>query len=236
MPMEVWIGHSRVDQFLYDWQTLIAGVLAGGFAVLAAIGTIWVTRSTARRQIEAAREQADRMVRAAREQTAVAQQQIATTLRLDRRRAASEGYAFHAMFNAAMSRVLTEAAEANDIFKVAGSTVSREAYDARTHFTKTGFDELRGACVRYGGLTTADFLELEIKIDDFASHYKEVQGTNAAQQLAIVRFGLHADFQDHIDVIKAIATHIRDEAAAGMQRANAVIAETETEASPTRLA
>ena len=209
----------RVALDLLDhWQTLIAGILA----VLAAVGTIWATIRSAGREIAASQAQ-----------TAVAQKQIETTLRLERRRAASEGYAFHAMFNAAMSRVLTEAAEANDIFtphnQVAGATVSKQAYDARTHFTKTGFDELRAACVRYGGLTTAEFLELESKIDDFASHYTESQGTNALQQAAIVRSGLHADFQDHLDVIKAIATHIRDEAAAGMKRANAVIAETEAE-------
>ncbi len=52
MPMEVWIGHSRVDQFLYDWQTLIAGVLA----VLAALGTIGVTIRSADREIEAAQK------------------------------------------------------------------------------------------------------------------------------------------------------------------------------------
>jgi hypothetical protein len=28
MPLEDWVQHSRVDRFLYDWQTLIAGVLA----------------------------------------------------------------------------------------------------------------------------------------------------------------------------------------------------------------
>jgi hypothetical protein len=28
MPLEDWVRHSRHDMFLYDWQTLIAGVLA----------------------------------------------------------------------------------------------------------------------------------------------------------------------------------------------------------------
>ena len=39
MPLEGWIQHSRVDQFLYDWQTVIAGVLA----LVAALDTILAT-------------------------------------------------------------------------------------------------------------------------------------------------------------------------------------------------
>ena len=47
MPLEDWARHSRHDMFLYDWQTLIAGVLA----LLAGFGTVWVTRHIASRQI-----------------------------------------------------------------------------------------------------------------------------------------------------------------------------------------
>jgi hypothetical protein len=50
-------------QFLYDWQTLIAGVLA----VLAAAGIIWATIKSANREIAASQAQ-----------TAVAQKQIET--------------------------------------------------------------------------------------------------------------------------------------------------------------
>ena len=28
MPIEDWIQHSKAAQFLYDWQTLAAGILA----------------------------------------------------------------------------------------------------------------------------------------------------------------------------------------------------------------
>lgn len=56
MPLEDWVRHSRHDMFLYDWQTLIAGVLA----LLAAGGTIGVTRHMANKQIKAWREEADR--------------------------------------------------------------------------------------------------------------------------------------------------------------------------------
>src|SRR5271165_5857838 len=101
MPMEVWIGHSRVDQFLYDRQTLIAGVLA----VLAALGTI---RATIR--------SADREIAASQAQTAVAQKQIETNLDLARMRAANEERAFRAMLEAAMTRVLAEAAWARKTY------------------------------------------------------------------------------------------------------------------------
>src|SRR5580704_12583880 len=59
MPLEDWVRHSRHDMFLYDWQTLIAGVLA----LLAAGGTIGVTRHMANKQIKAWREEADRKER-----------------------------------------------------------------------------------------------------------------------------------------------------------------------------
>ena len=56
MPLEGWIQHSRVDQFLYDWQT----VIAGSAALLAAIITVWVTlrveRRASRREVETLRK------------------------------------------------------------------------------------------------------------------------------------------------------------------------------------
>jgi hypothetical protein len=69
MPIEDWVRHSRHDMFLYDWQTLIAGglaLLAGIGTVAAAIGAIWVTRSTAKKQIDASREEADKVIDATR--------------------------------------------------------------------------------------------------------------------------------------------------------------------------
>ena len=66
MPLENWIQHCKVAEFLYDWQTFIAGT----FAVLAAAGTIWATIRAANREIEASQTQ-----------TAVAQKQIDTTVR-----------------------------------------------------------------------------------------------------------------------------------------------------------
>ena len=92
MPIEDWIQHWKVARFLYDWQTLIAGALA---VLAAGGGTIWATIKSASREIAASQPQ-----------TGVAQKQIETTVRLERRRAAREGFAFHAMVSAAMERVL----------------------------------------------------------------------------------------------------------------------------------
>jgi hypothetical protein len=75
MPLENWVHHSALWPFLYDWQTLLAGLLALG----AALWTISVTRSAANSQIEAANQQ-----------VAAARAQIATDVRLDRERAQNE--------------------------------------------------------------------------------------------------------------------------------------------------
>jgi hypothetical protein len=142
-------GYSTAeDQFLYDWQTLIAGVLA----VVAAVGTIWTTISSANREVE------------------VAQKQIETTLCLERERAAREASAFHAMLEAAMARVLAEADSARKTYAGAlaqntGSSV--EALAVRQCFTKGAFAELRAACVQQGGPLTGEFLDLEREIDSF---------------------------------------------------------------------
>jgi hypothetical protein len=63
------IHRWNLAQFLYNWQTLIAGVLA----VLAAWRTIRATVESANREVDAA------------------QRQIETTIRLERLRAAREG-------------------------------------------------------------------------------------------------------------------------------------------------
>jgi hypothetical protein len=86
MPLEDWIQHSRVNQFLYDWQTGIAGVLA----FVAGVGTVVATMIIARRQIKASREEANRVIAATREQTKVTAEQTATTVRLERERVLSE--------------------------------------------------------------------------------------------------------------------------------------------------
>ena len=48
MPLEVWIQHSRVNQFLYDWQTIIAGFVALLAALIAVGGSEWRARTAVR--------------------------------------------------------------------------------------------------------------------------------------------------------------------------------------------
>ena len=113
MPLENWVHHSALWPFLYDWQTIIAGFLA----LLAAVGTIWVTRHIANRQIAASREEADKQIKAAREeadrviaatraQTEVTAKQTETTIELARKRDETEFDAFRVMLEAAMTLVI----------------------------------------------------------------------------------------------------------------------------------
>ncbi|MEA2860311.1 MAG: hypothetical protein QOC72_2350 [Methylobacteriaceae bacterium] len=72
---------------------------------------------------------------------------------------------------------------------------------------------------------TREFLGLESEIDVFASQTEE------GAQFASGRFeqiGLHAGFEDQLDRIVAEAAHLREEAAAAMEKASAIIAETES--------
>jgi hypothetical protein len=217
------------DNLLYYYQTLVAGILA----VLAAGGTVWATIQSANREIAASQAQ-----------TKVAQEQIATTLRLERQHVAREIYAFRAMVEAAMGRVIAEAKEAREIFskarrfdedpfgrefdRAAGvSRVSLEALHARENFTKNAFSELRGACLRYGGLLTAEFLELESLIDKFASYTTNVnEEVDTQDQPIVVRVGYNDGLEEELAVIEAKAHHLREEAAKGMAKAGAVMADT----------
>ena len=89
IPVEVTPAPRHVTGFwdwVDHWQTLIAGALAfaaGLGTVVAAIWAIWATRSTAREQIAASREDGDRVIDATRDQ-------IETTVRLEQERVASE--------------------------------------------------------------------------------------------------------------------------------------------------
>jgi hypothetical protein len=196
MPLESWIQHSRVDQFLYDWQTFIAGVLA----VLAAVGTIWATISSANREIAASQAQ-----------TAVAQKQIDTTLRLERERVLNEDRAFRGMLAAAMTRVIAEAQFARETYATtftAGGHSSREAFAIRNCITKGAFAELRAACLRQGSPLTWDFLDLEREIDSFALQCED-QPTPTG---AVVGMGKHAGLGDQLALIETKATALREKA------------------------
>jgi hypothetical protein len=90
---------SSLCQFIYDWQTLIAGSLAGVLALVAAFLTIWATIKSANREVEAAKAQTE------------------STLLVERRRVAREGFAFAAMLEAAMKAVLDDIETAREKIK-----------------------------------------------------------------------------------------------------------------------
>jgi hypothetical protein len=215
MPLEDWVLHSRLDRFLYDWQTVIAGVfaLAAGIGtVAAAIWAIRATRSTAREQIDASRKDANRVIAATREQTAVAQKQIDTTVQLELTHDASEGSAFYAMLEAAMGRVVAEVDGARTTFQVAFTQtdeVTVEAGAVRQCITKGAFAELRAAFVRLGSPLTGEFLDLEREIDNFASQV----GTHALSAVPIpVRKGRTAGLGDQLAKIERNAKALREKA------------------------
>jgi hypothetical protein len=230
MPLEDWVKDYLIAQFFYDWQTLIAA----GLAVLAAL---WTIRATSK--------SADREIAASQAQTVAARDQIATTRRLEQQRIAREIYAFNAMLAAAMGRVVAEAKEAREIFSRAQPSEQTghpagysEAFDrfadrtsegaryAREHSTKRAFSELRGACVRDGGLLTGEFLELESLIDKFASLTTHVEMLGSQDQPTLVRVGYHEGFEDELTDIETKARSIRGAAVASMSMAKATMAET----------
>ena len=196
MPLENWIQHSRLDQFLYDWQTVIAGVLALAAGVLTVVATMII----AHRQIKAARE----VITATRDQTA-------TTIRLERTRVAGEIRAFHAMLAVAMTRVVDEVAWARQMHPdvltlMAGSTV--EALTIRQCITKGGFTELRAVCVKQGDPRTGEFLDLEREIDNFALQYEY----NPSKTVEFIRLGKHAGLGDQLTLIETKAIALREKA------------------------
>jgi hypothetical protein len=196
-PREDWIHHWKLAQFLYDWQTLIAGVIA----VLAAAGTIWATIKSANREIAASQAQ-----------TAVAQKQIETTVRLERERDENEFDAFRVMLEAAMTRVLFEVAWAKTTYpdlltQKAGS--SADAFTVRQCITKGAFAELRGACVRQRSPLTGEFLYLEGEIDNFAAQWEDSQSTYGP----LIRLGKHVGLGEQLAVIEDKALTLREKAA-----------------------
>jgi hypothetical protein len=182
------------------WQTLIAGVLA--------VGAAW-------RTIRATVESANREVDASQAQTAVAQKQIETTIQLARKRDENEYDAFRLTLEAAMTRVLFEAAWARKIypepFTPTTEKVSVEAYTVRQCITKGGFAELRGACVRQGGPLTGEFLYLEGEIDSFTSQWAYQAFSGAVTSM--VRKGKLAGLGEQLAVVEAKATELREKAA-----------------------
>lgn len=201
--------YAGVLKVLYDWQTLITGILA----LIAALATIRVTIKAANREISAAQEQ-----------TRVAQEQIAVTLRVERRRIARESYAFFAMLEAAMGAVVEDIEEAGKIFAAEPQRLGEStlAYEARQRVKKTAFADLRSACLRLGGRLTTPFLRLDKAIDDFTAEWITVPSAGDP-----IRKGTNAGLVIQLHTLKLQADSLREEADSGMKRCTAVLAETQ---------
>jgi uncharacterized protein YfiM (DUF2279 family) len=185
-------------QFVDHWQTLIAG----GLAVVAGAGAIWGTIRSANREIAAAQEQ-----------TKAAQRQTAVTREIERRRIAREGYAFHAMLEAAMGAVIADVGAARELSRSDFSPVPGiVTYQVRQRVKRAGFAELRGAFLRFGGPNTAQFLQLDEEIEDFAGQWE--MGLSGGVS---TRFGLNAgELEKQLARIEQQALALRDHAASGM--------------------
>jgi hypothetical protein len=208
MSIEGWIQHWKVAQVFYDWQTLIAGVLA----LLAGFGTVAATMIIARRQIASSREEADRVIAATRAQTEATFKQTEATVRLEDLRNASEAEAFCVMLEAAMARVLAEAARARSTYlpiltQTAGSSL--DGLVVRRCITKGAFAELRAACVRRGGDLTGEFLDLEREIDSFASQYED---RPTVTQSVTIRMGKLDGLDEQLASIERKAAALREKA------------------------
>jgi len=192
-------------QAVYDWQTLIAGILA----LLAAFGTIWATIISANREISAAQNQ-----------MAVAQRQTRLTLALDRRRVARESFAFLSMMDAVMSNLIEDVAAACQLLpdNLSPDLYSHHAFDARHRLSKTGFADLLTATVSVASPLASEFLRLDRMIDDFASQIL-IEGTARDPQ----RLGSNAGAKEQLSNIETAAASLHRKAAEGMKRCQEVI-------------
>jgi hypothetical protein len=177
---------SGIVQLIDHWQTLIAGLLA----LAAGVGTVRATVKSA-----------DREVAAAREQTKAAQRQTAVVREIERRRIAREGYAFHAMLEAAMGVVIEDAEAASAVVAAPGplhaGNYSVQAYEVRQRVKRTGFTELRSAFVRFGGSLTPQFLQLDNEISVFA---QQVMTTYNSATGAPTLLGANAGLSEHLTI------------------------------------
>jgi hypothetical protein len=179
---------NAVWQFVYDWQTLGAGLLA----LVAGLGTIAATRS------------------AARDQISVAQDPIDLSQKSELRRVAREGYAFAETLRASMATVREDVKEARKmVSNLQGDDdvgTSPQAYDARRRIHRTGFAELRAAFIRLGGELTEPFLRIDGMIN-----YLEAQAYTQSGN-DILRKGKHYRLNQELDRISELAASLGQQA------------------------
>ena len=127
-------------------------------------------------------------------------------------RNARETLAFRVMLQAAMTRVLAEAAGAKKAYPNLNprSDPTVEAYAVRQCITKGAFAELRAAFVKQGSPLTGEFMDLEREIDSFSGQW----GIYALSQGATmpVRKGKHAGLDEQLGEIEAKARALREKA------------------------
>jgi hypothetical protein len=187
------------------WQTLIAGL----FALAAGVGAVLATIKSANREIAAAQEQ-----------TKAAQRQTAVTREIERRRIAREGYAFHAMLEAAMGAVIEDVEAArNSPPPATGDTYSTQAYAVRRRVKRTGFNELRNAFLRFGETQTSQFLQLDKEIEDCAGQWMPSTPHLGPSGAVIPQppVGFNAGLEEQLARIEQQANELRQHAAGGMK-------------------
>jgi hypothetical protein len=127
----------------------------------------------------------------------------------------SEASAFHAMLEAAMARVLAEAAWARKAYPETltrtegGDLVSRN-FGVGQCIAKGAFAELRAACVRQGGPLTGEFLDLEREIDSFTSQWERGRSSESSPGIRVSR---STYLSDQLALIETKATALRQKAA-----------------------
>ena len=195
-------------QFIDHWQTLTTGMLA----LAAGVGAVWATIKSANREIAAAQEQ-----------TKAAQHQTAVTRDIERRRLAREGYAFHAMLEAAMGAVIDDVQAARKLpgpGPTGPATDSVQAYAVRQRVKRAGFNELRNAFLRFGETRTSQFLQLDKEIEDFAGQCMPSPPMHLGPAGVVIPqppVGINAGLEEQLARIEQQANELRRHAAGGMK-------------------
>ena len=206
MSDPTYVVRSPFWMLIDHWQALIAGI----FALVAAMGTIWVTLASAGREIEAANKQ-----------TQATRQQIAASSRQERRRTVHESYAFFSMMRAAMIITVLDVGGARVAFASACGQRPElpEAKRKRRKIGRSGYAELREACMRIGGTMSLPFLEL----DNLVAKY----GDEVDQS-----FGLNEFIEEALGSIQNKALDLQERAEKDIERCLPELESTQDEASP----
>ena len=129
------------------------------------------------------------------------------------------------MLEAAMAIVIEDAAAAQTVMGQQGNhdAPSRVAYQARQSIHRIGFPDLRSSFIRFGGLMATQFLRLDKEIDDLERQWWIQMPKPIGDDP--VKFGVVQGLIPQLERIKLLATALRDEAANGMRRCNAILAD-----------